>query len=583
MFDAYTIKKVMPRLVIAMILIQLSWPILTTAITAVNQISWGIESLVYLPFGGSDAVNINALLGKTEPGGRAKNGATKSDDGIDNTAFMTLIGGGLVWMVGFSAVGLLGLLIAVLMAIVVAFVTLAVRQVVIILLVLVAPLALVAWILPNTEKLWKMWWDMFIKALMMYPLILLLIAGGKIGAFVVIQSGLSDVVKIVMAIVLYFIPFFLLGKTMAMAGGAIGAVSGAISARGSKLTAMANKRGLAKQGQKWGERGQKAKTGDLFSGSKYIPGSNALANRANRLTRGIGAGAKFGSKRQAYYDSSSMGSAEDLMKDKNFTGIMYDDNAMRAMTYGSKAEAERELYKRALAKGSSDSEARKIASDAAAKASLVGFGGTRAVAAAQRLAHNKTGYDNAADAMGVINRVAGGNSSLQTSLRENIKFTSKGVGRHDLGALRDMTDEERNGGFEGAQLWNDSMTIAGGATADAASLGRDHTKSMDNFAEAVARQSNNAELGDAARSLASDLNQSADWANRGNKPQIANMGEIPSGQNYQESTQRVRKDPDAPGELIITRESRDTGREMSIGEASKRRTNSPDDPNAPTP
>ena len=69
MFDAYTIKKVLPRLVIAVILIQLSWPLITTLINVINQVSWGLEGLMYLPFGGRDALDIGVTLEKAGGGG----------------------------------------------------------------------------------------------------------------------------------------------------------------------------------------------------------------------------------------------------------------------------------------------------------------------------------------------------------------------------------------------------------------------------------------------------------------------------------------------------------------------------------
>ena len=46
-----------------------------------------------------------------------------------------------------------------------------IRQIVVVLLAILAPIALVLYILPGTEKAWKMWWNSFWGALIMFPLI----------------------------------------------------------------------------------------------------------------------------------------------------------------------------------------------------------------------------------------------------------------------------------------------------------------------------------------------------------------------------------------------------------------------------
>ena len=570
----------MPRLVAAAILIQLSWPLVTGLIYLTAQISWGLEGLIFLPFGGRDNLDIGVIL-----------------EGIGGNGGLTAIfvGGVLYGLAG--APMLMAMVTMVLLALFVAFVTLLFRQIVIILLVVTAPIAIVAWVLPNTEKLWKFWWGTLTKALLMYPMILLLFAGGRIGAYILsasIQSGgISETVGMIGAIVIFFAPFFLVGKTFGMAGGAIGMVGGALAARAGKMQGFMNKRAMNKQGQKWGERKDRAKKGDLFSGTKFIPGSNRLASGANRLTRGVGAGIKFGDKRSAYFDSMGMGAAEDAMKNKDFTGIMYDDNAMRAMTYGSKKEAYDGLYARAIKQGKSESEAKDMAKAATAKASLVGFGGTHSIAAAQRLSLNKTGFDDAADAMDVVNRVAGSNASLQTSLRENIKFSSKQVGRSDLGGLGNMNAEEQalfnSGDKDGArQLWNDRMTLDGLETADDASLARMHKKGMENSKDVITRHhGSGSSISGRATTAATDLTRSGVYATRGNRESINAMSNLETGGTFtpkSSDTTETFQDPNNPGKLI-TQPVSEQPRNETIGDAASRqpRIQNPNDPNNQPP
>jgi hypothetical protein len=53
------------------------------------------------------------------------------------------------------------------------------RQVLLVALIVIAPIAILAWIFPGNDKLWGIWKTTFIAMLMMYPLISILIAAGK--------------------------------------------------------------------------------------------------------------------------------------------------------------------------------------------------------------------------------------------------------------------------------------------------------------------------------------------------------------------------------------------------------------------
>lgn len=87
-----------------------------------------------------------------------------------------------------AAIGLAGLVasigsgtiliaaIGIIIALIGAFLTLAFRQLAIVILVVLSPLALLCWVLPNTEKLFKMWSSNFVKLLAMFPLIALIFA-----------------------------------------------------------------------------------------------------------------------------------------------------------------------------------------------------------------------------------------------------------------------------------------------------------------------------------------------------------------------------------------------------------------------
>lgn len=248
MFDAYTVKKVLPRLVIAVILIQLSWFIFTGMIALMNSIAYGLEALIYIPFGGgSDNFTLAALIG----------GLDSSATGVFTTA---AIG---VAVTAFAG-GVGAVLLAIVIALIVSILALTIRRMLLILLLIISPLALVAWILPNTERFWKMWWDNFSKLLLMYPLILIMIASGRVFAKIASTSDSSDIINVAIILGGYFLPLILIPKTFKMAGNAFATIGGSISSSGEKGRGALGTWGKEKWGNtRWGLRKQGKKDAKL--------------------------------------------------------------------------------------------------------------------------------------------------------------------------------------------------------------------------------------------------------------------------------------------------------------------------------
>ena len=213
--DPYTIRKMMPRLVAAVILIQLSWPIFTWVVNAVDALARQLADIMYLPFGGPDNMNLGSLMARA---------------GIE-----PLQAGGFSWilLIGVvigAAVALPSVLVFTATAIIAAFVAffvLVFRKILIILALILAPLALVAWILPGTQQYWKFWWSNFIKALMMFPLVVALVAAGRIFAYVSASSSNGTLIAFLLVLIGFFGPLFLLPKTFKWGGALMSSISNA--------------------------------------------------------------------------------------------------------------------------------------------------------------------------------------------------------------------------------------------------------------------------------------------------------------------------------------------------------------------
>ena len=213
--SAYTIKKVIPRLVAATILIQLSWIIFTAMIAIINAIGFGLYSLLVNAFGATDIID---MLGHAGTFGEE---VTANVAGVG--IIVGIIGGtvaaGVAIATGGAGLALVFTMVSVIISLVVAIFTLIIRKMLIIILLVISPLALLAWILPGTQNLWNTWWKLFSRLLAMLPLIALLFAAGRIGASIMLESNTDNTLRMILAIIVYFAPLFLIPSTFKFAGG----------------------------------------------------------------------------------------------------------------------------------------------------------------------------------------------------------------------------------------------------------------------------------------------------------------------------------------------------------------------------
>lgn len=168
--DAYTVRRAMPRFLIAIVFISISWYITSFLINLTNAVGTGVLGLITNPFGGPN-LGLKELLtpvgaGVTTYGSIAVLGALF----INGTITIPII---------LSTAAVAGVIMAI------GYFLLVIRQMIILVSVLFAPLAILSWIFPNNDKLWKLWWGTFSKLLMMFPLMMILFGAGKIFAFVI--------------------------------------------------------------------------------------------------------------------------------------------------------------------------------------------------------------------------------------------------------------------------------------------------------------------------------------------------------------------------------------------------------------
>jgi hypothetical protein len=225
-FDNYTIKKVLPHLVAGAILVPFSWYICAVVIDLGNVLGQGLAALVS-PIIGTPNIDL-----------------TSDFTAVFGLGTATVLGGFV--LAGAAATAGLGSAITLLLAFLTVFFTLILRKILLITLVVLSPFALLAWVLPNTEKWFKMWAQNFFKLVMMYPIIIGLFEAGRLFAATtgatLGDSGAvgtaTNFVRPVVQITALILPLFGVAFAFKFAGAGLTALNGAAK----QVSGAANKR-----------------------------------------------------------------------------------------------------------------------------------------------------------------------------------------------------------------------------------------------------------------------------------------------------------------------------------------------------
>ena len=201
----YGIKKIFPRLVVAAVGVNLSFYLCAALADLSNIAGVGLNNLILNQMTGIDMTGAGMF--------------SRLFEGLTQLGAMLLIA-----LLAWSAV-LIGL--------VTILFSIALRSVVLTMLVIVSPLAIVAMMLPNTEKWFKKWRDTFIQLLVIYPAFMAAWAACRLVSNVVAQtqgigwllSALCTIVPVAIILPLIKAPP-LMNKLTGLAEKGIGAAGG---------------------------------------------------------------------------------------------------------------------------------------------------------------------------------------------------------------------------------------------------------------------------------------------------------------------------------------------------------------------
>lgn len=284
----YNIKKILPKLIVVVILVNVSFLLCQLAVDVSNILGASLyDMLTGLPTGNGDGFGLDNLIG-----------------GMLGTIGTALIGGtaitaGVVAAISNPGAILIPLLLAILSALIgllFFFIILAVRKAGVIVLVVLAPVAIVCYALPNTKSLFDKWKKFFMALLMVYPICSILMGGGYFVSNLMLKSSDNGFVESLVAMLLQIIPIFFVPTILRSSLAVAGNIGTKISSFGSRLSGRATgaiRNADATQRLKtsmdyWGAtKGQKA-VGAISRGVGRIPGVDRI--QRSRFGRAISAG-----------------------------------------------------------------------------------------------------------------------------------------------------------------------------------------------------------------------------------------------------------------------------------------------------
>lgn len=312
----YGIKKIMPRLIIAAILVNISFWVCALAIDITNTLGYSIHSLFMGVFDSLNSADAYQNL-------TWSNIATTL---LSGTAVSALAVYGIYSVASAGVVGSLIMfiptLVGVLLSILVALLVISVRQALITCLVIISPLAFVAFLLPNTEKYFTKWRELFVTLLLVYPIFAVVFGGAQLAGLAIIQNAGGSLNLIILGMAVQIAPIVVTPLLIKVSGSLVG-----------KIAALANnpRQNIMKKTSGWAEgRAAEAKARALASG------------RANRLTQAIDSQRRWreGNRKlweeaaDHRFEASARGESLEAFRQRNANTKKRIDNAFAASAVG---------------------------------------------------------------------------------------------------------------------------------------------------------------------------------------------------------------------------------------------------------
>ena len=240
-FSNYNIKKMLPKLIIAAILVNFSYLICQVLVDVSNIIGNALKSFL-------EGIATTAIQNQ-HPEAKLDEPLNIYDIflAIAGGTSLTILGGvGIATAVAASG-GLLSILFTLIpivfagfIAVVVGLITISLRQAVVILLTITSPIIFALYVLPNTHKYYLKWKSIFAQMLVFFPAFSFLFGVSKVLGYLFIFSSETPF-GVIIGIAVQVLPIMFAIKMLSMSKSVLGDVNQALSGVSGKLNKTVSK------------------------------------------------------------------------------------------------------------------------------------------------------------------------------------------------------------------------------------------------------------------------------------------------------------------------------------------------------
>ncbi len=228
----YSIKKMLPTLIMVAVLVNISFFICQLAIDVTNIIGNGL---------GETLQDIGKNVGASELARTGFSTAKEATGALFGAAGIGLAGyaAGTIVLPLLGSTVILPVILAGISALVgffFLFILLALREAVVYVVIILSPLAFICYALPNMKGVLDKWKKLFLSLLLVYPICQVLVYGGQMMA-IMLMANKSDQGFFYQftALLMQIIPIFLIPMVLRSSLSALGNIGAKISAMGSKM------------------------------------------------------------------------------------------------------------------------------------------------------------------------------------------------------------------------------------------------------------------------------------------------------------------------------------------------------------
>ena len=224
----YGVKKMLPRLVIAAVLVNLSFTICAVLLDLSNIAGYAFQDAFMGIKNTISTVGENTGVGWTW------------SEVIVMILSNGALAGGMVATVAMGAELLplaLSALVGIGLVLLLVLLIMAARQALIVILIIISPLAFVCYLLPGTEKWFKKWRDLFLTMLVFFPAFAVIFGGAQLAGIIIIQNatGANGGIMQILGMVVQVIPLALTPIILKLSGGVLGKFAGFVNDKNKGL------------------------------------------------------------------------------------------------------------------------------------------------------------------------------------------------------------------------------------------------------------------------------------------------------------------------------------------------------------